>query len=102
MGFLFGWLNQKKDRTGVLPHWLKNLKAGDIALDCGANVGKITVPMAQTGAAVYAFEPNPHAFAKLKEQLIITRLNARKKPTPPAPPPDLAAPVPVMAGQRRG
>jgi FkbM family methyltransferase len=43
------------------------LKPGDIAIDCGANVGKFTVPMAQTGAEVYAFEPNPDAYACLVE-----------------------------------
>lgn len=41
------------------------LKPGDIAIDCGANVGKFTVPMAETGAEVYAFEPNPDAYAEL-------------------------------------
>ncbi|HEX7718867.1 MAG TPA: FkbM family methyltransferase [Woeseiaceae bacterium] len=43
------------------------LKPGDIAIDCGANVGKFTVPMARTGADVYAFEPNPDAYARLVE-----------------------------------
>lgn len=41
------------------------LGPGDIAIDCGANVGKFTVPMAKTGATVYAFEPNPDAYAEL-------------------------------------
>lgn len=43
------------------------LQPGDVAIDCGANVGKFTVPMARTGATVYAFEPNPHACAKLQQ-----------------------------------
>jgi FkbM family methyltransferase len=43
------------------------LAPGDIAIDCGANVGKFTVPMAATGATVYAFEPNPDAYACLVE-----------------------------------
>lgn len=43
------------------------LDPGDIAIDCGANVGKFTVPMAKTGAEVYAFEPNPDAYACLLE-----------------------------------
>lgn len=38
----------------------------DVAVDCGANVGKFTVIMARTGARVYAFEPNPAAFAELE------------------------------------
>jgi FkbM family methyltransferase len=41
------------------------LQPGDVAIDCGANVGKFTVPMARSGAAVYAFEPNPDAYAQL-------------------------------------
>ncbi|MDB6155087.1 MAG: hypothetical protein JWL90_3540 [Chthoniobacteraceae bacterium] len=41
------------------------LKAGDVAIDCGANVGDMTALMAATGATVYAFEPNPAAFGVL-------------------------------------
>ncbi|MGQ0429319.1 MAG: FkbM family methyltransferase [Gammaproteobacteria bacterium] len=41
------------------------LAPGDIAIDCGANVGKFTVPMAKSGATVYAFEPNPDAYREL-------------------------------------
>ncbi|MCC5854655.1 MAG: FkbM family methyltransferase [Idiomarina sp.] len=41
----------------------------DIAIDCGANVGIFTAQMARTGARVYAFEPNPVAFAKLQEEV---------------------------------
>ncbi len=41
------------------------LKPGDVAVDCGANIGLYTVLLAQTGAEVYAFEPNPAAYAAL-------------------------------------
>ncbi|TVQ44300.1 MAG: FkbM family methyltransferase [Gammaproteobacteria bacterium] len=41
------------------------LEAGDIAIDCGANVGLYTVKMAASGARVFAFEPDPAAYAKL-------------------------------------
>lgn len=44
------------------------LEKTDIAIDCGANVGKITDVMAQSGATVYAFEPNPYAFSKLEKR----------------------------------
>ena len=44
------------------------LKINDIAIDCGANVGNITKQMAERGAVVYAFEPNPHAFKVLEEK----------------------------------
>lgn len=44
------------------------LSPGDIAVDCGANVGNITARLAATGATVYAFEPNPAAFERLCER----------------------------------
>jgi FkbM family methyltransferase len=40
----------------------------DFAIDCGANVGVMTDIMAHSGAKVYAFEPNPAAFAVLKKK----------------------------------
>lgn len=42
-----------------------SLKPGEIAIDCGANVGKITLRMAKPGVTVYAFEPDPNAFKTL-------------------------------------
>jgi FkbM family methyltransferase len=48
--------------------YLKGLGPGRIAIDCGANVGDITVQLAGTGAEVYAFEPNPFAFERLKDR----------------------------------
>lgn len=54
------------------PNWFKNflpvfsaIKADDICIDCGANVGSISILMAELGARVYAFEPNPIAFREL-------------------------------------
>ncbi|MCA1799405.1 MAG: FkbM family methyltransferase [Xanthomonadaceae bacterium] len=44
---------------------LRTLGPGDLALDCGANVGEYTVRMARTGATVHAFEPNRVAFDAL-------------------------------------
>lgn len=41
------------------------LREGDVAIDCGANVGLIARAMAGSGATVHAFEPNPHAHAEL-------------------------------------
>ena len=46
---------------------LDRLGAADIAIDLGANVGEFTTQMAATGAQVYAFEPDPHAFALLQK-----------------------------------
>lgn len=69
MKFLFPWSAKAKqaEPRPTESVWLDDLGPGDIAIDCGANVGKITVAMAETGAIVHAFEPNPHAFARLKE-----------------------------------
>lgn len=38
---------------------------GDVAIDCGANIGKYTLLLAKKGAIVYSFEPNPYAFGVL-------------------------------------
>jgi len=48
---------------------LRELRPGDIAIDCGANVGLFTRKMAATGATVYAFEPDPYAFEILQQRL---------------------------------
>lgn len=45
---------------------LRRLKAGDIVLDCGANVGKYTAHLALTGATVHAFEPDSYSFQALQ------------------------------------
>jgi FkbM family methyltransferase len=45
------------------------LGPGDVVLDCGANVGDICQPLAETGAEVHAFEPDPFAFARLSERV---------------------------------
>jgi FkbM family methyltransferase len=45
------------------------LRPGDLAIDCGANVGDVSASLADTGAEVHAFEPNPDAFAVLVERL---------------------------------
>ena len=45
-----------------------NLGPGDIAIDCGANLGVITQILAKGGAEVHAFEPNPDAFRVLTER----------------------------------
>jgi FkbM family methyltransferase len=44
------------------------LGPGDIAIDCGANLGLITEILAKGGAEVHAFEPNPDAFRVLCER----------------------------------
>jgi FkbM family methyltransferase len=44
------------------------LGRGDVAIDAGANIGRVTEIMARGGATVYAFEPNPHAFRVLSRR----------------------------------
>ena len=44
------------------------LKPGDLAVDCGANMGVVTERLAATGADVIAFEPDPFAFGSLQQK----------------------------------
>jgi FkbM family methyltransferase len=44
------------------------LKPGDLAVDCGANMGVVTERLAATGASVVAFEPDPFAFKTLEQK----------------------------------
>ncbi|MBF9047561.1 FkbM family methyltransferase [Rhodobacterales bacterium LSUCC0031] len=54
---------------GLMQGILSMLRPGDVVLDCGANVGAVTGPLAETGATVHAFEPDPFAFAKLSDRV---------------------------------
>lgn len=44
------------------------LRPGDLAVDCGANMGVVTAQLAATGADVIAFEPDPDCFRILQEK----------------------------------
>jgi FkbM family methyltransferase len=44
------------------------VEQGDLAIDCGANVGEVTEQLHGRGAEVWAFEPNPVAFEQLQER----------------------------------
>ena len=58
--------NLRKARAeGFLAGVAAMLRPGDLALDCGANMGVVTDILAKTGADVIAFEPDPWTFAKL-------------------------------------
>jgi FkbM family methyltransferase len=48
--------------------WLLRLNKDSIVLDCGANIGGITLYLSVTGATIYAFEPDPLAFKILSER----------------------------------
>ncbi|MBW3565563.1 MAG: FkbM family methyltransferase [Acidobacteria bacterium] len=56
---------KKRPEMKAFREAVERLKPGDVAIDCGANVGKYTVEMARSGATVYAFEPNPAAYEAL-------------------------------------
>ena len=59
--------------TAELQAVLETLGPGDIAVDCGANIGEVTEVLAWRGATVHAFEPNPHAFYALKHRFRFRR-----------------------------
>src|SRR5271155_621206 len=45
-----------------------DVKADDVFIDCGANVGDVTSLFARTGGVVYAFEPHPICFSILRRR----------------------------------
>lgn len=58
--------NLRKARAeGFLAGVAAMLRPGDLALDCGANLGVVTDILARSGADVIAFEPDPWTFGKL-------------------------------------
>jgi FkbM family methyltransferase len=65
------WLGRKRlspDQQAAFELDRVRARKGDICIDCGANVGEVTEVLARRGATVYAFEPNPHAYAVLSER----------------------------------
>ncbi len=61
--------DRKLHAEGVLAGVAAMLGAGDIAVDLGANVGTVTETLARSGATVFAFEPDPVAFAALARRV---------------------------------
>lgn len=61
-------LKLRKNLTAAQYRAVYGLRAGQVAIDCGANIGMIARALASHGATVYAFEPNPYAFAELKKR----------------------------------
>lgn len=61
-GGLPPWSRAARARRAL---WAVRLGPGDLAIDCGANVGEITAQLGRNGATVHAFEPNPFAHAEL-------------------------------------
>lgn len=58
---------RKAGAEGFLAGVAAMLRPGDLVLDCGANVGKVTQLLATTGARVLAYEPDPFAFSELSK-----------------------------------
>jgi FkbM family methyltransferase len=48
--------------------WIFRLNKHSIVMDCGANVGHISLYLSKTRATIYAFEPDPVAFARLAKR----------------------------------
>ncbi|MBX4199204.1 FkbM family methyltransferase [Candidatus Parcubacteria bacterium] len=48
--------------------FFSSLQPGEVAIDCGANVGGVTERMVKPGVIVYAFEPDKSAYGALKKK----------------------------------
>ena len=60
----------QKYLTGLLfDRYLRDMGIGSTVIDCGANVGDISLKLAGTGARLYTFEPNSFAYKVLTERL---------------------------------
>lgn len=65
----------EKEMVNLLQRFLK---PGSIAIDVGANIGCHTLPMSSfvgENGHVFAFEPNPRVFARLKANIALNRLD---------------------------
>ena len=63
--------------------YLSLLRAGDLAIDVGAHVGRHTVPMARAvapGGHVFAFEPLPWALPQLRKAIADAAVDATVRP----------------------
>lgn len=63
---------RKAQAEGFLAGVCAMLRPGDIALDCGANMGVVTAQLVATGARVLAYEPDPFAFSRLQARFADT------------------------------
>jgi FkbM family methyltransferase len=75
VGLLARILDHVRWRLGLTPEARSKrairelgLREADTVIDCGANVGTMTSVMAEGGATVHAFEPNPHACVVLRRK----------------------------------
>lgn len=56
---------RKARADGILRGVCAMLRPDDVCVDCGANKGEVTEILAETGATVHGFEPDPDIFAEL-------------------------------------
>lgn len=56
---------RKPSLEPVFAEALSKVKVGDLCIDCGANTGSITRRLAETGADVFSFEPDPWSYGEL-------------------------------------
>lgn len=63
------WDARESYARGLMQGILSMLEPGDVVIDCGANLGAVAGPLADTGATVHAFEPDPYTFGRLSEAL---------------------------------
>jgi FkbM family methyltransferase len=70
LNYIMSRFNQRlkapRQRAAVARFKQIAFEPGEIAIDCGANIGAISPELVTRGARVYAFEPNPDAFALLE------------------------------------
>lgn len=57
------------ESAALLDRLETDLGAGDLVVDCGANVGAIAARLARGGATIHCFEPDPVAFSELQGRL---------------------------------
>ena len=71
------FFDRQKSAMKLMEKTIAGLKPDDWAIDCGANVGKYSVRIANRNANLLAYEPDPNVFQILKQ-----RLSAYPKATP--------------------
>lgn len=62
-------LDRIRGRRWAFADEFRRLRPGDLVVDCGANTGRYATLVADRGATLYAFEPNPWAFGELEQAL---------------------------------
>lgn len=59
--------------------WVRNLRANDLFVDVGANIGLYSILAAEQGCRVVAFEPDPASAAALRANLLLNNIQDRVK-----------------------